>query len=107
MAEVVWGKKANKKRIAFLKYGEKEFGRKIAIKMNEKIESYVCTLAGNPGIGVREPLLLHRRKPYHSIVIHKLLKLVYYIDEAKGRVYIVDLWDTRREPCAQAGNMTR
>ena len=28
MAEVIWSKKANRKRIAFLTYGEKEFGRK-------------------------------------------------------------------------------
>lgn len=102
MAEVVWSKKANRKRIAFLTYGEKEFGRKAAVKMNERIESYVQALAGNPYMGIAEPLLHGRRKTYRSLVVHKLVKLVYVVDEVANRIQISDVWDTRREPAAQA-----
>ena len=102
MAKVVWGKKANKKRIAFLQYGEKEFGRKAAAKMNERIESYVSVLVENPHMGIRELLLCNRSKQYRSIVVHKLLKLIYYIDESRQTIYIADLWDPRREPRTQA-----
>ncbi len=103
MAEVVWSKKANRKRIAFLAYGEKEFGRKVAAKMNERMESYVQALASNPYIGAMEPLLQGHKKTYRSLVAHKLVKLIYTVDEAAGRIHIADLWDTRREPHAQAG----
>ncbi len=102
MAEVVWSKKANRKRIAFLAYGEKEFGRNTAIKMNERIENYVQALAGNPYMGCIEPLLQDRKQTYRSLVVHKLVKLIYSVDEAAGRIRISDLWDTRREPVRQA-----
>ena len=105
MAEVVWSKKANRKRIAFLTYGEKEFGRKAAARMNERIESYVQALAGNPYMGVVEPLLQGRRQAYRSLVVHKLVKLIYSVDEAAGRIHIADVWDTRREPRTQADNI--
>ena len=68
MAEVVWSKKANRKRIAFLTYGEKEFGLKAAVKMNERMEGYVQILAGNPYMGVVEPLLRDRKETYRSLV---------------------------------------
>ena len=105
MAEVVWSKKANRKRIAFLTYGEKEFGRKAAVKMNERIESYVQALAGNPYMGIVEPLLRGRKETYRSLVVHKLVKLIYSVDEATNRIRIADVWDTRREPAAQAHNV--
>lgn len=107
MAEVIWSKKANRKRIAFLTYGEKEFGRKAAVKMNERIEGYIQTLAGNPYMGIIEPLLYGRRKTYHSLVVHKPVKLIYSVDEATNSIHITDVWDTRREPRTQAGNLTK
>lgn len=105
MAKVIWSKKANQKRIAFLTYGEKEFGRKTAIKMNERIESYTQALAGNPYMGITEPLLYGRRKTYRSLVVHKLVKLIYSVDKATDSIHITDVWDTRREPRTQADNL--
>ena len=98
MAQVVWSKKANKRRIAFLAYGEKEFGVKAALKMNNRIMNYVRSLADNPCMGAIEPLLQGRKKQYRSLVVHKLIKLVYYVDEPKQTILVADLWDTRREP---------
>ena len=105
MAEVIWSKKANRKRIAFLTYGEKEFGRKTAAKMNERIESYAQALAGNPYMGIVESLLQGRKQTYRSLVVHKLVKLVYFVDETANRIQIYDVWDTRREPHTQADNV--
>ena len=31
--------------------------------------------------------------------------MVYYIDDAAAIIYIVDFWDTRREPNAQASQV--
>ena len=51
------------------------------------------------------PFALHQRKEtakYRSIVISKQNKLVYYVEG--DNLYIAALWDTRREPRAQADN---
>lgn len=106
MAEVVWSKNANRKRIAFLAYGKKEFGRKAAAKMNERIESHVQALAKNPYMGTVEPLLQGRRQTYRSLVVHKLVKLIYFVDDTANRIQISDVWDTRREPHTQASTAT-
>ncbi len=98
MVEVIWDDNANKKRIAFLSYGIKEFGLQTALKMNERIEDYVESLANNPKMGIVEPLLVHRKRKYRSLVVHKLIKLIYYINESPYRIHIADFWDTRREP---------
>lgn len=96
MANVIWTKRANRERIAILTYGAKEFGKYAAGKLNERIESYAILLDGNPHLGGLEPLLAERCREYRSLVVHEHYKLVYYI---KGNtLYIVDLWDTRREP---------
>jgi hypothetical protein len=56
----------------------------------------------NPLLGKREFLLEDRRDHvYRSLLVHKHFKVVYYIDES----YIVALWDVRREPREQAGDM--
>lgn len=33
-----------------------------------------------------------------TLLVHKLFKLVYYVDEKKSVLYIVSLWDVRRDP---------
>ena len=43
------------------------------------------------------------KREYRSVVVHRNCKLVYY---AEGdTLYIADVWDTRREPRAQADNL--
>ena len=49
-----------------------------------------------PGMGKKEPLLVHRKKEYHSFVISRLSKIIYYEDTK--HVVIADVWETRREP---------
>ena len=67
--------------------------------------SYEPLLAANPRLGITEPLLAGRKREYRSIVVHKLFKLVYYVKDET--LYIAALWDTRREPRAQADNLTK
>lgn len=100
MAEVIWTKRANRERIAILTYGAETFGKRSAEKLNEYIESCVVLFVGNPHLGGIEPLLVGRIREYRSFVVHEHYKLVYYL---KGNtIYIVDLWDTRREPAKLA-----
>ena len=46
-----------------------------------------------------------RKAQYRSMVIHKHFKLVYRIDEQRQVIRIAALWDTRREPRRQAGEV--
>ena len=96
MAEVRWSRRANQERIAVLAYGAEEFGTQAAQRLNARIEDYTRTLSNTPLLGAVEPLLQERCLPYSSLVVHKHYKLIYRI--AGQVIYIVDLWDTRREP---------
>ena len=82
--------------------GEQRFGKQAAEKTHARIMQALHLLAANPRLGKEEPLLAGRKREYRSLVVHKLFKLVYYMDEKKQTLYIAALWDTRREPAAQA-----
>ena len=46
-----------------------------------------------------------RSLQFRSLVIHEHYKLVYHYDETTETLRIAALWDTRREPHAQADNL--
>lgn len=96
MVEVEWSKRANKERIAVLTYGAEVFGIRASIALHRRIEDYVNCLSNNPYMGAIEPLLAERHVEYRSLVVHEHYKLVYRI--LTDRIYIVDLWNTHREP---------
>lgn len=60
-------------------------------------------LSDFPELGRIEPLLQDRSKSYRSLVATKYNKIIYYVDDDK--IYIVDFWDARREPKAQASRL--
>ncbi len=98
--QVTWNKKALTQLDAVMKYGRQEFGERTTQRLYARIMSYEPLLAANPRLGITEPLLAGRKREYRSIVVHKLFKLVYYVKDET--LYIAALWDTRREPHAQA-----
>ena len=83
--------------------GEQRFGKQAAEKTHARIMQALHLLAANPRLGKEEPLLAGRKREYRSLVVHKLFKLVYYVKDDTLR--IAALWDTRREPRAQANNV--
>lgn len=93
-----WKKQAEKELTKASIYCIEQFGKRIAEKFIDAIDQHVKRLAQYPKSGFPEPLLVNRRKKYRSLMINEHFKLVYYYDEAKEIIYIVDLWDTRRAP---------
>lgn len=91
-----WRKSAERQLKKDVEYCIRMFGTKVALQFVNSIDRQVLLLAANPHIGIVEPLLTQRRHEYRSLVVHEHYKLVYYIKE--DTLYIVDLWDTRREP---------
>lgn len=103
MMKVIVQKAAARQISRTYTYGERHFGKQAAEKTHARIMEALRLLAANPRLGIAEPLLASRKREYRSIVVHKLFKLVYYVKDET--LYIAALWDTRREPRAQAGNL--
>ena len=99
---VIWNTETTRQLDYLLNYLEQEFGQRTMQNFYKRLLSYEPLLATNPGMGRREPLLEKHPKGFRSIVVHKYCKLIYYVEE--DGIHIADLWDTRREPRAQADN---
>jgi len=56
------------------------------------------SIANNPEIGMIEMQLHGRVQTYRSMTVNKRNKLVYEVHESEGAIYIVDFWETRRDP---------
>ena len=102
---MTWDKLARQDLRDILAYGTQEWGKNTARKMRLRIKAEVERLAKTPFIGKVEPLLEGRSLRFRSLVIHEHYKLVYHYDETTDTLRIAALWDTRREPHAQADNI--
>ena len=87
------------------RYIRSEFGKRYRDDFLYKVQETRQYLATNPHLGSMEPLLSNRPMAYRSVVINKLNKMIYYISNTDDVIYIVDFWDTRREPNAQAAQV--
>ena len=63
-----------------------------------RIKAYDSRLAAFPYMGKVEHLLSGLSKEYRSLVVHEHYKLIYRVSEEEDTVYVVALWDTRRNP---------
>ena len=97
---VIWDDDASEKLVNALEYGRYTFGERVMKKFYTRILDYEKLLQSNPGMGKKEPLLEKEPEGYRSLVVHPNYKLVYYVNG--DTIYIVDLWDTRREPHTQS-----
>ena len=66
----------------------------------QKVKDAENLVKGNPDIGLLDPLFAGRKRPYRSVIIYGLSKMVYFADE--NTIYIAAFWDTRKEPIRQA-----
>ena len=103
--QVKWDKRAMKRLDKATEYGLYKFGEITSVRFYQKIRSYDSLLAEHPRLGKVEPLLIGRRFEYRSLVVHEYYKLIYYINEAKGRIVVADFWDVRQEPQLLAENI--
>jgi plasmid stabilization system protein ParE len=72
------------------------FGPDSLVDFVDKVDQSVDTILHYPNIGSVEPLLADRALTYRSLVVGKLSKIVYRVDD--DTIHIVDFWDCRREP---------
>ncbi len=81
-------------------YIRSKFDAKSASDFVKEVYHTEKLLENNPHLGAVEPLLSGLPVMYRSIVVNRLNKLVYWINE--DTIEIVAFWDTRREPKEQA-----
>ena len=79
------------------------FGFRPAEDFTQEAETKVNWVTENPEIGRLEPLLYDRVILYRYLHVGKHNKMIYCV---KGNtIYIVDLWDMRREPSRLASRI--
>ena len=98
--KVIWQPAAKKGRTEVAAYIRRQFGAKRKISFLEEVRDTTKMLRNAPNIGQIDPLYADRPLTYRSVIINGLNKMVYRIDD--DIIYIVDFWDTRREPKNQA-----
>ena len=97
--KVIWQESAKAGRRQVAAYIRREFGIKRTKKFRQEVADTVNQLMHSPGIGQIDPLYADRPLTYRSVIINGLNKMVYRVDG--DTIYIVDFWDTRREPIKQ------
>lgn len=96
MRRVEWSPRALHEWENTVRYIFREFGRKAAEEFEQNIIKWEERIAVNPKLAHQELLLKDRNKIYRSLIVSKHSKLIFYVENEV--VYIVDLWDMRRNP---------
>lgn len=77
--QIKWYKRAINMLDAAIGYSSNMFGEVIALKFYQQVKHCAYLLESNPLLGKREPLLVHRKREYRSLVVHENYKLIYYV----------------------------
>ena len=81
---------------------KQDFGRMSRDNFLAKVNEARMLLADNPYLGPVEPLLADRTQTYRSVVVGRLNKMVYYVEDDDKIIYVVAFWDCREEPATLA-----
>ena len=100
MISIHWHKRAVAQLYQVEDYILRDFGEKVRKEFMKDVEKAVIRLTEQPEMGYINPLFSHRKKAYRSIIVRRLNKIVYYIDN--NTLHIAAFWDTRKEPKRQA-----
>jgi plasmid stabilization system protein ParE len=77
------------------------FGEKRESIFQEQVRHTTKLLESNPYMGALDPLLRGRFQSYRSVLVNRLNKMVYFVDEKAEIIHIAAFWDCRREPLEQ------
>ena len=98
--KTIWDPQARQSMRQIARYIQARFGSIARKAYVQKVKDAENLVKRNPNIGLVDPLFAGRKRPYRSIIINGLSKMVYFIDDET--IYIAAFWDTRREPKKQA-----
>ncbi len=95
---LIWTEHAKQQREDLLLYGKEVWGIKQTRAFWKFIRSEVKQLSDSPYIGQKEPLLSHIMPEVRYFVLHSNYKVVYQFYPEANTIYVLGLWDTRRNP---------
>ena len=99
MAKIAWRKRALQLLDAYIGNASEEFGQSTALKWAEEIGSFEDRVRCYPLSYPPESLLRCKEKAYRRChIMNRRFKIVYFYDEVKDAVIVMDIWDTRMNP---------
>lgn len=95
--KVYWTDFAKKELKNIFDFHKNSVNVRIAQQIAEQIVAAANRLENFPEIGVVEELLQNRPENFRYIVSINY-KIIYWINKVKGRIEIIDVFDTRQNP---------
>ena len=103
MIQLIWTKRAQNERFKVTSYIFVNYGRKATDEFVADLFKKWHWIKESPSIGRLEPLLADRVIQYRYLHVGKHNKMIYC--QKGNTIYIVDLWDMRREPSRLASRI--
>jgi len=94
---VYWTRFAENKLDDIYDYYESKAGTRIARNLISGIIDKTIGLDNNPHIGQKEEILSDRPQNFRYLIF-KNYKIIYWINQNKNRIDIVNVFDTRQNP---------
>lgn len=94
---VFWSRLAEEKLEDIFNYYKEKAGISIARKIITGIIDRTEDLEHNPEVGAREELLIDRVQDFRYL-IYTNYKIIYWLNQSKGRMEIANVFDTRQHP---------
>lgn len=98
MVQVIWRKVALKDLEKLLEGAYQEYGQHTLNSQIEKLEAIQVRMQRFPASYPPEPLLRNKRRKYRGAHLLGRFEVIYYYAPKSERVYVVRLWDMRRDP---------
>lgn len=95
--KIFWTNFAKRELKNIFNYYAEKSSVKIAKKMITEIVKETKSLNFQTKIGQKEELLRNRKQEFRYLV-YKNYKIIYWFNEQKNRIEIVDVFDTRQYP---------
>ena len=74
------------------------FSKSVKIDLAKRMKRCNQSLVDNPYMGKLEPLIEYLPLSLRTFVLHPYYKIVYYVNEFEDCIYVITLWDSRRDP---------
>ena len=103
--KIAWDEQAVTRVNETADYIEKEFGVDRSIRFLENVQAEADSLLKHPKRGQREPILSSSKLEFRRLVIDKLNKLIYLIND--DTIEIVDFWAARMDLQTLADNLLK
>ncbi len=94
---IFWTDFAKNELRGIFNFYKKEASLRVATKLTSGIVQETLKLEKHPTLGQEEELLKSRPQLFRYLVF-KNYKIIYWINENKSRIEIVDVFDTRQNP---------